>query len=169
MTNSASRRLGEYYGKVINRIKATGSWVPLSPKNITISNQSIFLDCNVPSPPLVIDASLGVVSNCGFKFVDNSGNTPSITSVSILDSDTIKIDLSFTPTGSTKRLQYAISGFSNNKYSWGSIRDSDNTIGYYSATPLYNWMVIFDEEVLQEETINNISYSRVRSIQMKIK
>ena len=150
LTNTGSRRLGEYYGKVINEmIENGGTWRPLSPISIRRSGTMITIKCHVPVPPIVVDtATLGAVDNYGFTVIKDSDETEvSINSVSVSGSDTIIINLVSDP-GEKIRVTYALEGYGvieTHRYSWGNIRDSDTTTGIADDGPLYNWLVLFDE------------------------
>ena len=130
LTNYSSRRLGEYYGKVMKKVLIDKqTWQPLSPKKLTISDSIIIAEFNVPVEPLVIDYTAvgGAKTNLGFEYFDNNFNnidSASIKAVSILNSNTIKITLSKVPTGSNKRLRYGAPS--------GNIRDSDATPAIYN-------------------------------------
>jgi len=149
LNNYSSRRLGEYYGKVMKKVLVDKqTWLPLSPKKLTISNDIIIAEFNVPVEPLVIDnTTIGAKTNLGFEYFDNS-NSASINAVSILNSNTIKITLSKVPAGVNQRLRYGAPS--------GNIRDSDATPALYndSNVPikmgnlLRNWLVTFDDPLI---------------------
>lgn len=149
LNNYSSRRLGEYYGKVMKKVLVDKeTWLPLSPKKLTISDNIIIAEFNVPVEPLVIDnTAVSAKTNLGFAYFDNS-NSASINAVSILNSHTIKITLSKTPTGNNKRLRYGAPS--------GNIRDSDTTSALYNdanvpvkmGNLLRNWLVTFDDSLI---------------------
>jgi hypothetical protein len=151
LSNYSTRRLGEYYGKVMKKVLVDKeTWLPLSPKKLTIYNNVIIAEFNVPVEPLAIDnTAVSAKTNLGFEYFDNS-NSASINAVSILNSHTIKITLSTTPTGNNKRLRYGAPS--------GNIRDSDTTPALYNdanvpvkmGNLLRNWLITFDDPLITQ-------------------
>ena len=154
LTNSSYRQLGEYYGKVIKKVAVDKEeWKPLSPKQIYRIGNEIYAKFNVPAGPIQFDTSLVLAKqNYGFEYYD-AISSASISSVSIVSPDTVKITLNTSPTGSNQRLRYAFTGVAG---SWagadqagsarGNLRDSDDTVSQYGNT-LYNWAVHFDKSI----------------------
>jgi peptidoglycan hydrolase-like protein with peptidoglycan-binding domain len=153
------RKMGEYFGKVMKKVLVDGQqWVPLSPKTIVRSGNAIYAKFNVPVGPLQFDTTLvSARTNKGFEYSD-SNSSASISSVALVASDTVKITLNTTPTGTNQMLGYAFTGTSGalaGATSTGSIggnlRDSDTTVGLYGDT-LYNWSVQFDQAIALDTT-----------------
>lgn len=175
LNNYSYRRLGEYYGKVMNKVLVEGkSWLPLSPKSIVRGGNKIYATFNVPVAPITFDTTaVDAVSNYGFEYFD-SINSASITSVVISGPDSVEITLSQIPTGSYQRLRYAYTGVVGTKPGAhiagspkGNLRDSDTTPALYTTnvpaamgTMLRNWAITFDESI-QEGTIPNPPYGVV--------
>lgn len=164
LTNTSYRWLGEYYGKVIKKVMVDGqSWAPLSPSQIVRNGNVIYAKFNVPTSPIVFDTT-NVLSktNYGFEYTDD-GSPPSISSVEIFDSQTVKITLSGTPAGSNQKLGYAYTGtigsFAGSNQAGsarGNLRDSDSTSSLYGNN-LYNWAVTFNKSVTADSTAPVIS------------
>jgi hypothetical protein len=154
LTNTSYRWLGEYYGKVIKKVAIDHqAWRPLSPDTVTRNNNEIYARFHVPAGVLAFDTNLVTArTNYGFEYYDSTSSA-SITSVEIIDADTVKITLSGTPTGTNQRLRYAYTGIpgtqpgaQNSGSAGGNLRDTDNTASLYGNT-LYNWAVHFDEPI----------------------
>lgn len=150
LTNSSYRWLGEYYAKVMYKVLIEGeTWRPLSPDSATISGSEIFVNFHVPAGQLQFDTTMEPLkTNYGFEYYD-SASSASITNVEIIDTDTVKITLSNTPTGSDQRIRYAYTGVTGVNGGEaaaprGNLRDTDPAPSQYGNT-LYNWAVHFDE------------------------
>ncbi|MBP9802347.1 fibronectin type III domain-containing protein [Patescibacteria group bacterium] len=163
LTGASSRWLGEYYGKVIKKVSADHeAWRPLSPDTIVRSANIIYADFHVPAGELAFDTTLvSARTNYGFEYYDTTASA-SISSVEILDTDTVKITLSGTPTGANQRLRYAYTGVpgtdtgSHNAGSAaGNLRDTDPYPSLYGNT-LYNWAVHFDKAITADATAPTI-------------
>jgi hypothetical protein len=150
--NAASyRHLGEYYGKALKKTLVDGTkWEPLKPFRIRFTNNTITLDLKVPVPPIVIDTNRVILrNNYGFEYTDDLASA-SIVSVSVVDSDSVRIVLNQVPTGANPRLRYAWTGTPNSQPGWnmpgsarGNLRDNDATPSLY-GNPLFNWLVHFN-------------------------
>jgi hypothetical protein len=169
LNNYSYRRLGEYYAKVMKKVIVDGqSWLPLSPKEITMSGNVVTAKFNVPVEPLVIDTiKVDAKKDYGFEFT-SSGGTATISWVTLIDtngnglSDAAQITLSWS-VWTTPKLAYAYSFLSWATLAWcsgsvywagahkslsqncdtvrGNIRDSDSTPSYYqdSSVPATMW------------------------------
>ncbi len=167
LTGASSRWLGEYYGKVIKKVVIDHeSWRPLTPDSAVRTANIIYVNFHVPAGVLTFDTTLvSPRTNKGFEYYDSTASA-TISSVSILDSDTVQITLSGTPTGSNQRIRYAYTGVpgtdtggQNAGSAAGNLRDSDPYPSLYGNT-LYNWAVHFDQAVTLDATaptITNIS------------
>ncbi len=154
MTAASYRWLGEYYGKVIKKVVVDHQdWKPLSPTSITRVGNVIYAVFHVPSGRLVFDVTNELArSNKGFEYADNT-TSAYITGVQILGTDSVKITLSRTPTGSNQRLRYAFTGVVGVMpgavvpgAAGGNLRDTDPYPSLYGNT-LYNWCVQFDKPI----------------------
>jgi hypothetical protein len=99
----------------------------------------------------VIDTEkVAAAPNHGFTFSDGSGG-PGIAKVELTGADTVKITLESEPTGTERRLQYAMnqdpgSCIGTPDGARGNIRDSDDTPSKHGYD-LHNWAVNFDVDV----------------------
>lgn len=164
LTGASSRWLGEYYGKVIKKVVIDHeSWRPLSPDSAVRSGNIIYANFHVPAGSLTFDTTLvSARTNYGFEYYDSTSSA-TISSVEILDSDTVKVTLSGTPTGANQRLRYAYTGVpgtntgaQNAGSAAGNLRDSDPYPSLYGNT-LYNWAVHFDEPITLDSTAPTIT------------
>lgn len=170
LTAASSRWLGEYYGKVIKKVTIDHeTWRPLTPDTVTRNANIIYADFHVPSGNLAFDTTLvSARTNYGFEYYDSTSSA-TISSVEILDSNTVKVILSGTPTGANQRLRYAYTGIAgtdtgshNAGSAAGNLRDSDNYPSLYGNT-LYNWAVHFDAPITVDSTaptITNVSSTK---------
>lgn len=152
LTNVDERTLGEYYAKAYERIVVEGrSWVPFSPKRLTLCDRTITARFDVPAPPIQVDTNAVVAAaNLGFEFDDSTGQSPSITGVQVVDPTTVAITLDASPNPSAMRLRYAATAAGDRSPSArarGNLRDSDTWFGV-SGVARPNWLVHFDEQVV---------------------
>lgn len=151
---------GEYAKKAwLRTVFGKSRWEPLRPLTAVRSAANIDVTFNVPVGSLVLDTTTvteraGTVK--GFEFVDDSGATPTISSVTILDTDTVRITLASTPTGTqaSQKVRYALNGhdgvgsFTADEMARGNLRDSDTTRAVFDPSlTLYNWCVPFEKTV----------------------
>lgn len=164
LTGASSRWLGEYYGKVIKKVVIDHeTWRPLSPDSAVRSANVIDVNFHVPAGVLAFDTTLvSSRTNKGFEYYDSTSSA-TISSVAILDSDTVRITLSGTPTGANQRIRYAYTGVpgtdtgaQNAGSAAGNLRDSDPYPSLYGNT-LYNWAVHFDEPITLDSTAPTIT------------
>ncbi len=163
LTGASSRWLGEYYGKVIKQVMLDHEpWRPLMPDAVTRAGNIIYADFHVPAGVLAFDTTLvSARTNRGFEYYDSTASA-TISTVEILDADTVKITLSGTPTGANQRLRYAYTGVpgtntgaQNAGSAAGNLRDTDPYPSLYGNT-LYNWAVHFDEAIALDATAPTI-------------
>lgn len=146
------RRMGEYYGKVYSHIFIEGgTWEPLRPLTINRNGAVIRVRFHVPEPPLVLDTTaVKNPGNFGFHYSDTTATPPSIKSVTLIDEDTVEIQLSAIPSATAlKFLGYAFFGTPGSRSgpitgARGNLRDSDKTPSLYKNA-LPNWCVHFRE------------------------
>ncbi|MBP9715189.1 MAG: fibronectin type III domain-containing protein [Candidatus Pacebacteria bacterium] len=164
LTGASSRWLGEYYGKVIKKVVIDHeTWRPLSPDSAIRSGNIIDVNFHVPAGVLAFDTTLvSARTNKGFEYYDSTSSA-TISSVAILDDDTVRITLSGTPTGANQRVRYAYTGVpgtdtgaQNAGSAAGNLRDTDPYTSLYGNT-LYNWAVHFDEAVTLDSTAPTIT------------
>ena len=164
LTSASSRWLGEYYGKVIGKVAIDRElWRPLSTDSVVRNDNIIYAKFHVPSGELVFDTTLvSARTNYGFEYYDSTASA-SISSVEILNSETVKVTLSATPTGSDQKLRYAYTGVpgtntgsQNAGTAAGNLRDTDSASSIYGNT-LYNWAVHFDKDITVDSSAPVIS------------
>ena len=160
LTAASSRWLGEYYGKVIKKVvNEHENWKPLEPSAIKRSGNEIYADFHVPAGQLALDTTrVSPRTNYGFEYYDSTASA-TISSVEVVDADTVKVTLSGVPTGSDQRLRYAYTGVTgpntgaqNNGSAAGNLRDPDPFPSQYGNT-LYNWAVHFNEPISQTANV----------------
>lgn len=151
LTNQGQVRLGEYYQKTMLAIANGGTWSPLAPSLFEVVGNSIVISFSGAVGALTFDETLvKPIANKGFSYRDDAGNT--ITDVTINASNQVVIAL--TGVGDNAVIAYAYhngSGGASNQVAGlgdrGNLRDSDLTTSKYSGDKLYNWCVIFREEI----------------------
>ena len=162
------RRLGEYYGKVYQRVIVEGKpWTPLLPQTVLRQGRIVVVKFQVPVSPLVFDTNrVDAQSNLGFEYYDTTSSARiEAGGVTITDSNTVQILLTTTPAGTNQRLRYAFTGAPGSQpgahlggavfgSARGNLRDSDATPALYPTgvpvrmgTNLFNWAVTFDEPI----------------------
>ncbi|MEI7614887.1 MAG: fibronectin type III domain-containing protein, partial [Betaproteobacteria bacterium] len=154
LTNTSYRMLGEYYAKVMKKVFFDKvAWRPLSPDAIQLIGNVIYAKFHVPAGVLALDTNIvSQNTNYGFEYYDTTSSA-TISSVSIMNSDTVKITLSNVPTGGNQRLRYAYTGVINAAAGAqsagaprGNLRDTDSTVSL-SGNNLYDWAVHFDKSI----------------------
>jgi hypothetical protein len=101
--------LGENIAIAQQHVLAGKQFKPLYPVSATLSGNHIDIVFNVPGNRLEFDADwiLPAVANQGFQYSDDSSSA-TISSVAILSRDTVRVTLSGTPTGTNKKIRYAV-------------------------------------------------------------
>ena len=156
-TNDSNKHLGAYYGKVVKRVtRDKVSWNPLQPKSVDWQGNTIDITFDVPRAPLVLDTTwVTAETNSGFDVWDSdySNQLNIISSVTLVDSDKVRIVLSSTPADGS-HLTYAFGDSSNNNKTGrtqgprGNLRDSEGDVDSYVdddgvTRRLDNYSVIF--------------------------
>ncbi|MEJ5137706.1 MULTISPECIES: sialate O-acetylesterase [Acinetobacter] len=155
MPPNSYRWLGAYFGKVMDWMLTTGrtDWKPVQPEAIYRNGRVVTIKFHVPVKPLVFDTALVTdPGNYGFKVFDAANTDLAISSVSIVNQDTVKIVLSAAPI-SNITVKYALGTNNTNAGpttgARGNLRDSDATVAKVldlttgQPYPLQNWCPIF--------------------------
>ncbi|MEI8269909.1 MAG: fibronectin type III domain-containing protein, partial [bacterium] len=154
LTNTSYRWLGGYYAKVMKKVLIDKeSWRPLGPDTIVRSANIIYANFHVPAGQLAFDTTIvSPRSNYGFEYADSTSSA-NISSVEILDADTVKITLSNIPTGYSQKLRYAYTGTAGSSpgaqnvgSAAGNLRDTDSSVSL-AGDSLYDWSVSFDKSI----------------------
>ena len=134
---------GHYFARALNEIINGRDWKPLHIKSARRSGKGLLLKYHVPHGPLVIDPFKGVeTTDHGFAVYDTNGDKLTISSVTAVTEDAIKILLSITPPGPVA-IKYA-RDYSNGQcngagVATGDVRDSSDEIATYKiSTTTYN-------------------------------
>ena len=127
---------GELFGKVMKRVLFDGvDWQPVRPHTFTRGANYVDIDFYVPSGSLqFVDTNenniaarvnVGGVDTYGFEFTDTSGGGVVITSVTIQDANTVRINLSGAP-AATDVVKYV-----GATCRYGNLCDQDAEVAYY--------------------------------------
>ena len=156
--------LGAYFGVAYKRTIIDGEkFEPLKPIGVHIDGNALYVKFHVPYGSLVFDGdyfadAANEVKNEGFAVFAADGTEKTITHVSIVSSDVVKI-LCSEAIIDTDRLTYG--DVSTDAYQWvntnrGHLRDtqgdylqykSGNLGDTHSVLPLHNWCVLFDKKI----------------------
>ena len=138
--NVGFKRLGAYYGLAYKRIviDKTG-WRPLRPVDFLVQDDLLQIKLSTQHKPLVIATTpIGVnYTGSGFSLTDASGNAISITGISIVNGDMVKIQAATTIPAGAKIT-----------YENGNLRDSQGDTLVFGGGlnfPLHNWCVTFQQ------------------------
>ena len=154
LNNTSYRWLGGYYGKVMKKVLIDKeAWRPLTPDSILRSGKVIYAKFHVPTGQLALDTTLvSPRTNYGFEYSDSTSSA-TISSVEILNTDTVKITLSNVPTGYSQKLGYAHTGTAGSLpgaqvagSAAGNLRDTDSAVSLAGDT-LYDWAVNFENPI----------------------
>ena len=150
ITNLGQRTLGEYYGKMLRKIRNNQTAEPVRPSVISRpTSSSIQIDYVGVINGLSFDTSLvTAMANNGFDYMDDSGRT--ITGVTITGTNQVTIQLSG-DIGANPFVSYAYhngAGGEANQIAGlgdrGNLRDNDAARSRFDTSiRLYNWAVIF--------------------------
>jgi len=147
LTATSAKWIGGYFGLVYKRVLIDGiDWSPVRPLSYVQSGNDVTLTMHVPVSPLVLDTTLlPAQPNYGFAAFNDSDAAISITSVSLVDSNKVKITTaSAIPSGGY--ITYALSAQAEPVRSnggCGNLRDSQGVTMTYIGKPMHNWCVLF--------------------------
>ncbi len=160
LTDASYKHLGQMLGKVCYLVGYMGkAWKPLYPLSALLRTGNVVtVKMSVPRGPLVLDTvNVPAATNHGFRVFDAAGEI-TISSVAIVNGDTVRLTLASTP-GASPVVEYAwrndpVNGDVGNYDGLGThairgnIRDSDASLGVYGAAfPLWNWLVRFSKPI----------------------
>ena len=145
----SQKRLGYLAGLSVVRLLESQPGKGLTPSKFKISGNTVEVEFNVPSPPLVLDTTAVLkAANYGFSIVDST-NTNILKQVS-LQNNKVKLYCEKSPAGS--KIRYAVNGIKEKSgYRYGprgNLRDSQGikqTVTIQNQLyPLHNWCYQFD-------------------------
>jgi hypothetical protein len=144
---ASAKVLGGYMGLVYKRVLIDGvQWEPLRPLSHTQSGNDVTITFNVPDGPLVLDTTLiQAQTNYGFSAADASGVDIPVTSVTLVDTDKVKVTTS-APIPAGGWVNYAQTVQTEPARSLGgcgNLRDSQGDTLTYTGWPMHNWCVMF--------------------------
>ena len=158
-----SKLWSEYYAKVVDAVfNQHVQWKPLSPRDIVRSGAHIYVRFHIPhrATKVVFDTTnVSAMPNMGFEYADST-TSATISDVSIVSDDTVRITLNKTPTGTNQRVMYAYTGVINSQTGAhgagspkGNVRDDDRSVATFdNSVRLYNWLVHFAKPMRVDET-----------------
>jgi hypothetical protein len=147
---------GEVMAEAIRIIRRDGSFTPLWPVSAVRTGAVVDVEFAVPAGPLAFDADfVPAVSNEGFRYKDST-TSATISSVAILNSNTVRITLNTTPTGTGQAIEYAApistaaTGFASGRgtlYSPSETPSLYARLGYSVPTFYRHYAVSFEQEI----------------------
>ena len=143
---SASKWIGAYHGLVYKRVVVDKvDWKPVSPVSAYRQGNIAMVKLNTPAPPLVIDAvSVPAQTNSGFSLVTAANVAITISSISLIQKDVVKI-VAATAIPAGAKLRYGFGGI-------GNLRDSQGLTLVFDGgglnKPMHNWCCIFEETLV---------------------
>lgn len=152
LTSISSRWLGAYYGLAYKRIVIDGQdWKPVKPLSSMKQGAILTVKFNAPSGRLELDTTnVSAATNYGFELVDSVGNLLTISSVSLMGPDTVKV-VAASPIPAGAKLRYAWSATGTVGRTDGPRGNLRDTQGYSIVfdknginKPMHNWCVIFE-------------------------
>jgi hypothetical protein len=129
-----------------------GDWKPLQPKSHIRQGNVCVVTFDVPSGPLVLDTTaVSNPGNYGFALVDSAGAALTISSVSQIGPDRIKIVAAASiPSGAKVRYAWGDGATANSGPTTGArgnLRDSAGDRLMSDFGKLHNWCVIFERTI----------------------
>lgn len=147
----SSKILGGYMGLVYKKVLFDGvNWKPLMPISHTQSGNDVTITFHVPEGSLVLDTTLiQAQTNYGFSACDSGGVDIPISSVTLVDTDKVKITTSsqIPSGGCVNYAQVAQTAPIRSLGGCGNLRDSQGDTLTYRSWPMHNWCVIFREVI----------------------
>jgi hypothetical protein len=153
-TPTGYKWLGAYFGLAYKRAVIDGvGFEPLQPASSSINGNSIDIVFNKSG--LTFDTSSGIPeqTNYGFDVEEADGTAVTVSSVSVLSTNTIRITCDTTPeAGWVVKYGYdAMTGITDWDYSGvgGNLRDNagDSLIYEEISKPMHNWCCTFEREI----------------------
>jgi len=147
----SSKQLGGYMAIVYNKVLVEGKdWSPVRPLSYVKSDSDVTITMHVPVAPLALDTTLlPAQTNYGFAAFDSGGSPISITGVSLVGTDKVKITTA-SPIPSGGYITYAQSAQPDPIRSLGgcgNLRDSQGDSMTYIGKPMHNWCVLFTQVI----------------------
>lgn len=142
---------GGYFGLVYKKVVIDGEdWSPVRPLSYVQAGSDVTITMHVPVAPLALDTTLlPAQTNYGFAAFDSGGTPISITGVTLVDTDKVKITTASTiPSGGY--ITYAQSAQPDPARSLGgcgNLRDSQGASMTYIGKPMHNWCVLFTQVI----------------------
>lgn len=151
LKNESQRWLGAQLGLVAKRVVVDGiDWKPVQPLSVKKNGRVVTVRFHVPQGVLVFDTTrVALADNYGFNAYTSGGVELPLTSVSIVNRDTVRIVLpSAPPAGAV--LRYASKGTQQGRLIGirGNLRDTQGDQIQHQGLPLHNWCVCFQETIL---------------------
>lgn len=148
---ASAKHLGGYMAIVYNKVLVEGQdWSPVRPLSYVKSGSDVTISMHVPVGPLVLDTTLlPAQTNYGFAAFDSGGTPISITGVTLVDTDKVKITTT-SPIPSGGYITYAQSAQPEPARSLGgcgNLRDSQGASMIYLGKPMHNWCVLFTQVI----------------------
>lgn len=147
----SSKQLGGYMAIVYKTVLVDGKdWSPVRPLSYVKSGSDVTITMHVPVGPLALDTTLlPAQTNYGFAAFDAGGTPISITGVTLVDTDKVKITTaSAIPSGGY--VTYAQSAQPDpirSQGGCGNLRDSQGASMTYLGKPMHNWCVLFTQVI----------------------
>lgn len=138
-------RIGELIGRAINAVNATGQWKPFAPVSITADADGLDAVFDVPVEPLLLNTSV-IASQPDYGF-SLHGTAADITAVSIVGTDTVRIDTDQPVTESSASLGYGISA-NDGGVGWGNLADSESAVSAFDSAPIADWALQFKDAIV---------------------
>lgn len=148
---ASAKHLGGYMAIVYNKVLVEGQdWSPVRPLSYVKAGSDVTITMHVPVGPLVLDtALLPAQTNYGFAAFDSGGTPITITGVTLVDADKVKITTA-SPIPSGGYITYAQSVQPEPARSLGgcgNLRDSQGATMTYLGKPMHNWCVLFTQVI----------------------
>lgn len=134
VADTGKMALADVVGLVFDRIRRGQSFTPLWPIAVTRNGAEIDVKFAVPGNALAFDGDLVAPSrDQGFAYRDDA-NSAHIVGVAIVGGDTVRITLDQAPTGSGRRIEYALGNEPENGFvsARGNLYSEDSALSFYA-------------------------------------
>lgn len=141
-TNAGAQWMGAYFSRAYKRVVIEGgNWQPLKPVEWYRDGNVVMLRFSPESGQLALDGSTGT-TNSGLTMVDSGGAAITISSVTLIGKDMLKV-VAAAPIAAGAKIR---NGFVNGKTGIRDTMGASKTVTIGSNTyALHNWCVIFEK------------------------
>ena len=144
MTNVGYYHLGELHARAHEAVISGAGWAPFAPVGTNLTPGYLDVAFHVPTGALEFNTTrVPAQPNMGFSL---HGTTATITGVSLVASDAVRLTLSKAVTEPGAAVGYGVA-YDNGSVGLGNLTDGETTTSVYDGARLANWAVHFKDDL----------------------